>query len=241
MEATAARLFNETNRLGQALWAKSVGTAGLNSDPKTVSILLFKRLWSHHRGYALLYNDNLGVEADTLLRSSIEASICMAANYHTPGGLWLPLRQDALHTVQGQVKQFRESDDTEMVRDSEAMCRWLQKGLPGDLKGKRLDMKDLAADGKVPVLYGLYRQLSGISSHVSGLSIMRGVVTDADPSLQDQWAKLNREVHPLFQITATLQGCFVHALLLEEDGLLETCVDLLPKVSICLDARGYGD
>lgn len=181
VDAKAAALFNETNRLGRALWEKSEEVSGINSSPKMVSIMLFRRLWSHHRGYALMFNDNLNVEADILLRSSVEAAICMAANYHLPDGLWHPLKQDALHTVLGQVKQFRDADDVELVKETEAMCRWLRKDLPADAKGKKLDMNDLAEGGKVPILYHLYRGLSGTSSHVSGLSIMRGVVTEENP------------------------------------------------------------
>lgn len=81
MVADDAVLFNDTNRLGAALWAKTLQTEGLNSDPKMVSCTLYKRLWSHHRGFALLYKEGLVVESDTLLRSSIEAAICLCANF----------------------------------------------------------------------------------------------------------------------------------------------------------------
>ncbi|MFN7390312.1 hypothetical protein [Brevundimonas sp.] len=240
MDATAAAIFNETNRLGGALWAKSTLISGTNSSPKMVSTMLFRRLWSHHRGYALLFNDNLNVDADILLRASIEASICIAANYHLPDGLWLALKQDALHTVLGHVKQFRDAGDMEMVKAAEATCRWISEGLPSNAKGKKLEMKDLADAGKVPILYHMYKALSGMSSHVSGLSIMRGVVTDDGPDLQDDWTRLNRQVHPVWQAVATLQGCFFQAIMLEENGHLETCVGLLTQVNACLDSLGFG-
>jgi hypothetical protein len=36
--------------------------------------MLFKRLWSNHRGYAVLWNNRLQTESDIILRSGIEAS-----------------------------------------------------------------------------------------------------------------------------------------------------------------------
>lgn len=92
MKANDAIVYNLTNRLGGALWKRSTEISGLNTDKKMVSIMLFKRLWSHHRGYALLHNATLYIETDTLLRSSVEAAICIAANFNIEAGLSLQLR-----------------------------------------------------------------------------------------------------------------------------------------------------
>lgn len=238
MVADDAILFNETNRFGASLWSKTLGAEGLNNDPKMVSCTLYTRLWSHHRGYALLYKDGLVVESDTLLRSSIEAAICLCANFHNEGGLWTQLKQDALHTVTAQVKQARESGDKELERDGERARRWLASQMEAGLKARKLDMKDLADVGKVPDLYRFYRGLSGTSSHVTGLSIMRGVVTPEEPDMQDAWSDLTRKTHHLWQIAATLQGGFCHALLLDDDALAETSIALAKRLHIRLEAAG---
>ncbi len=238
MVADDAILFNETNRLGAALWARTLQTEGLNSDPKMVSCTLYRRLWSHHRGYALLYKDGLVVESDTLLRSSIEAAICLCANFHTEGGLWTQLKQDALHTVTSQIKQAREIDDKDLERDGEKARRWLASQMGPNIKARKLEMKDLAEDGKVAMLYQFYRGLSGTSSHVTGLSIMRGVVTPDEPKMHEAWTDLTQKTHHLWQIAAVLQGSFCHALLLEDEELAETSIDLAKRLDIRLEAAG---
>lgn len=134
---------------------KDAPDEGLSSDPKMVSCALYKRLWSHHRGYALLYKDGLVVESDTLLRSSIEAAICLCANFHTEDGLWTQLKQDALHTVMSKIKQAREVDDKDLERDGEKACRWLASQMEPNFRARKLEMKTLADDGKVPMLYQL--------------------------------------------------------------------------------------
>ncbi|MES3027659.1 MAG: DUF5677 domain-containing protein [Pseudomonadota bacterium] len=238
MVADDAILFNETNRLGAVLWAKTLGTEGLNNDPKMVSCVLYKRLWGHHRGYALLYNGGLVVESDTLLRSSIEAAICLCANFHTDGGLWIQLKQDALHTVTAQIKQAREIDDKELERDGEKARRWLAAQMEPGLGARKLEMKDLADDGGVPMLYQFYRGLSGTSSHVTGLSIMRGVVSPNEPAMQEAWADLTKRTHHLWQIAAMLQGSFCHALLLNDEELADTTLGLAKRLQLRLDVAG---
>lgn len=238
MVADDAILFNEANRLGAALWAETLRTEGRNGEPKMVSCALYKRLWSHHRGYALLYKDGLVVESDTLLRSSIEAAICLCANFHAEEGLWAQLKQDALHTVGSQIKQAREIGDKELERDGEAARRWLASQMEPGVKPRKLEMKALADDGKVPMLYQFYRGLSGTSSHVTGLSIMRGVVSPAQPAMQEAWLDLTERTHHLWQIAALLQGGFCHALLLDDEEMAETSIALANRLDVRLEAAG---
>lgn len=238
MIAEDALLFNETNRLGAALWQRTLATVGLNNDPKMVSCMLFKRLWSHHRGYALLYNGGLPVESDTILRSSIEAAICIAANYKSPDGLWTQLQQDALLTLNGQINQFRDMGDKEMEREAGATRRWLAERLPPGLRAAKLSMQALAKLGEVDMLYRFYRGLSGTSSHVTGLSVMRGVVTDQNLDMQDAWTELTSKSHHLWQIAATLQGSLLHALLLDETNHAQTSIALAKRLNDRLEAAG---
>lgn len=235
-----AILFNEANRLGEALWARSLQIEGLNNDPKMVSIMLFRRLWSHHRGYAVLHNAHLSLEADIILRSSIEAAICIAANYRLPGGLWVKLQQDALHTLTNQqIKHFRDMGDKEMEREAEATRRWLQNRLPPGFKGEKLDMKVLAETGNVAMLYGFYRGLSGTSSHVTGLSILRGVVSGDDTTLQDEWTAVSQKTRHLWQIATTLQASLFHSVLIGENSYAETAIALAERLNERLAVAGF--
>ncbi|MCO8030819.1 hypothetical protein NI454_12765 [Brevundimonas diminuta] len=107
-----------------------------------------------------------------------------------------------------------------------------------NIKARKLEMKDLADDGKVAMLYQFYRGLSGTSSHVTGLSIMRGVVTPDEPTMQEAWTDLTKKTHHLWQIAAVLQGSFCHALLLEDEELAETSIDLAKRLHLRLEAAG---
>lgn len=51
-------LYDDVSHLAASLWKKSGDMEGLNTDPKMFSNSLFKRLWSNHRGYTLLWNGN---------------------------------------------------------------------------------------------------------------------------------------------------------------------------------------
>ncbi len=181
------------------------------------------------------------IEADTLLRSTIEASICIAANAHLEGGLWGELKRDALHTVTRQIAQAREAEDKDLERDGEKMRRWLSDLLPKGVGGKKLEMKTLSEAGKVPMLYGFYRALSATSSHVSGLSIMRDVVgVDGEgQDLQHEWSEVTYRSHHLWQIAAVLQASFLHALMIEEQGHADAALAMARRLEACLAQAGF--
>lgn len=230
MNAEDAALYDEITQLASSAWRKSLGIEGLNTDPKMISIMLFRRLWSNHRGYTVTFRAGLDVESDIILRSGVEAAICIAANAKMGTAFGLLLRQDAIHTLQGQIKGFNEAGDAEMVRQAEAMRRELWKGLPEGTKGAKLDWKGLAAKGDVPQLYGMHRMLSGVSSHVTGMSIMRGVVSGDETDLQDQWRDLTRAQHPIWMMGATLYGSLVHAGMIDDAPLVEQALALVTKL-----------
>jgi hypothetical protein len=149
LEPTSEELaiFDDISRLGASLWEKSLDVVGLNTDPKMFSVMLFKRLWSNHRGYTILWNNALHLEADILLRCGLEAAICIAANFKLRDGFVGLVRQDAASTVAGQIKLHRDNSDVEMVREGEAMLREMQAHLPPGTKAARLDWKSLAEQG----------------------------------------------------------------------------------------------
>jgi hypothetical protein len=153
-EITAEELsiYNEISELGASLWDASQRVVGLNTDPKMFSVVLFKRLWSNHRGYTVLHNNSLFLEADIILRSGLEAAICIAANFQLRDEFVLLMRRDVAFTLQGQIKVHRDSGFTELVKDGEARLRQLLASMPPGVKPAKLDWSNLAQQGHVQKL-----------------------------------------------------------------------------------------
>jgi len=225
-------IFNDITRLGESLWAESLKISGLNTDPKMFSIMLYKRLWSNHRGFALLWNNSLPLEADIVLRAGIEAAICIAACFKLGDGFLTLMRQDAAHTVMGQIKVHRANDETDLVRDGEATLRDLTAKLPEGTRPVRLNWQSLARDGGAPQLYDWHRMLSGVSSHVTGLSVLRGVVSDGSNSteLQSELRGLTHKMHLMMMAGATLQGSMIHAGMIDNLAHVEAALALTKRM-----------
>lgn len=233
IELTADELaiVDEISKLGADLWDKSQKIEGLNTDPMMFSIMLFKRLWSNHRGYITLWNSGLYLEGDILLRSGLEAAICIAANFKLRGEFVWMMLQDAAFTVQGQIKMHRDNGDAEMVRDGEAHLRMLQGRLPEGVKAAKLAWADLAKQGGVPQLYGFHRQLSGISAHVTGLSVLRGVVGgEKAEKLQDELQALTKKMHLMMMVGATLQAAMKHGAMIDDLASVEWAYALVMRM-----------
>lgn len=222
-------LYDGVSGIASSLWAKSTEISGLNSDPKMLSIMLFKRLWSHHRGFTLLWNAKLYTEADILLRAGLEAAICIAANFELRESFVSLMRSDAAFTVMGQIKLHRAAGDTELVRNAEAALRDLQAGLSA--KAAKLEWATLADQGKVPQLYAWHRMLSGVSSHVTGLSILRGVISDSSEELQDELRALTRKMHLMMMAGATLHGSMLHAGMIDDAEAVEATSKMMDRMN----------
>lgn len=226
-------IFNEISQLGASLWAKSLEVEGLSSDPKMFSVMLFKRLWSNHRGYAVLWNNGLNLESDIILRSGLEAAICIAANFRLRADFVRLMRQDAAFTLQGQIKLHRNEGDSELVREGEAVLRNLQARFPIGSKAAKLDWKSLAEQGGVPELYSWHRMLSGVSSHVTGLSVLRGVIGAPDDGMaetQSEFRGLTRKMHLMMMAGATLQGSMLHAGMIEDEAQVQAALALTHRM-----------
>jgi len=231
MTPIQAAVYDDITSLASRLWTASGTVEGLNTDPKMFSVMLFKRLWSNHRGYTVLFNANLPVESDIILRSGVEASICIAAMHHLGEEFVLLMKRDAAHTVSGQIKQHRDGDEADLVREAEAILRDLLRGLPEGVKPAKLDWRDLATKGQVPVLYNIYRQLSGVSAHVTGMSILPGVEFIGRPTPHDNFRKTTQKSHPLWMMAATLHGALLHAGMIDEVELLAEAVELAQRLN----------
>lgn len=224
-------LYDDISRVASTLWTKSTAIAGLNNDPKMFSIMLFKRLWSHHRGFTLLWKQKLYTEGDILLRAGLEAAICIAANFELQQGFVSLMRADAAFTLTGQIKLHRNAGDVELVREAEATLRDLQAGLPTGAKAAKLDWAALAQQGKVSQLYAWHRMLSGVSSHVTGLSILRGVVNEGSKEPQDELLALTRKMHLMMMAGATLHGSMLHAGMIDDPASVETAAGLIDRMN----------
>lgn len=227
-------IFDDISRLGRALWANSRDVVGLNTDPKMYSVMLFKRLWSNHRGYTVLWNNALNLESDIILRSGIEAAICIAANFKLRTDFIDLMHRDAASTLQGQIKLFRDEGDSEMVRKAEAELRNLQARLSAGTKAVKLNWKSLAEQGGVHELYSWHRMLSGVSSHVTGQSILRGVVGASDDGareLQNEWQGLTRKMHLMMMAGTTLQGSLIHAGMIDDEAHVQVALSLVNRMN----------
>lgn len=224
-------LFDDISRLAHRLWDKTLAISGRNTDPKIHSAVLFKRLWSNHRGYTILWNHSFQLESDIVLRSALEAAICLSAIAELKEEFVLLMKRDAAFTLQGQIKTHRDNDEKEMVREGEQVLRLLQSGLPEGVKAAKLDWKQLAAKGKAPRLYDWHKDLSGISSHVTGLSVIGEFEGEGLDKQPEELRKLKRKMHLMMMAGATLQGSMRHAGMIGDKDELEAARVLVERMN----------
>ena len=225
-------LYDQVSALAAELWAESREIEGLNTDPKMFSIMLFSRLWSNHRGFTVLWNNKLYLEADIVLRSGVETAICIAANFKLRNAFVTLMKQDAAFTILGQIKIHRDNGETELVRDAEEALRSLQARIPTGLKAAKLDWKRLAAEGGSPQLYDYHRHLSGVSSHVTGFSILRNISGSDDIEItRNEINALTRKMHLMMMAGATLQGSLIHSGMIANAVAAELAFDLTNQLA----------
>lgn len=198
-----------------------------------LSVLIYRRLWSNHRGFVQLWRNALPTEADIILLSGLEAAICIAANRKLGADFGTMLRQNAAFTVMGQIKMHRENHDEGQAAENEEVLRALTAGLPKGVKAAKLDYKTLASEGGVPRLYEWYRQLSGVSSHVTGVSIIYGVTDETEKvnKMQARWRELSNKMRPMMMCSATLTGSLHHAEVIDSAGHLEAARELADRMN----------
>lgn len=226
------RISVEISGLGESLWAKSEMVTGLLTDREMLSVLIYRRLWSNHRGFMQLWRNSLPTEADIILRSGLEAAICIAANRQLGSQYGIMLRQDSALTIMGQIEMHRENGDNERVAQSEEILRRLTAGLPEGVKPARLDWEVLAREGKVPKLYEWHRQVSVVSSWVTGVSILYGVTDETEKvnRMQARWRELSNRMRPMMMCSATLTGSLHHAEVIDAAGHLDAARELSERM-----------
>lgn len=234
--------FDKVTNYAGSIWNKTAGVEGLSSDPRMFSSMLFKRLWSNHQGYIVLWKQKLHLEADIILRSGIEAAICLAACYHLKSDFVQLMRGDTIYTLKGQIKMWREDGAEGMVRDSEALLRRMQQGFPDHAKADRLRWDQLAEAGQASHLYGWHRMLSGVSSHVTGISVITGIEDVADPSLARSLGPHQRKLHLMMMANGTLTGARHQAAMFEDEQGCREALELLDELyDLSFDLPGVTD
>lgn len=234
IEPTSEELevYDSISALTDELWGISKEIEGLNTDPKMFSIMLFQRLRSNHRGFTILWKNEQYLEADIVLRSGVETAICLVALREMKDDFIILLKKDAAFTILGQIKSSRDADEMELVKDGEATLRMLQSTLPTGEKPSKLDWKMLADTGGFPQLYGYHRHLSGVSSHVTGLSILKRVAdADGTDDQQQKLRSLEKKMHLMMMAGATLQGSLVHAGMIDHLPSADTALSLTHKLA----------
>lgn len=182
-----------------------------NTDPRFVSLMLFNRLVSNHRGFMLLWQAGEQLEAAIILRAAIETTICLAANAAMRDDFYPLLLGDLAATLKGQIKLWRELGADKLVRDSEVNLRAILPRAPE--KPRAFDWLPLAEAGGQPELYRYHKELSMVALHVTAISIMRDAVgiDKGGVDLQRDWQALERPKHIRQMAISMVVGMKLHA------------------------------
>jgi hypothetical protein len=225
-------LFNDVTAFTERVWEETKGIEGTIRDPKIVSAILFRRLRGNHKGYCVLWNNQCELEAEILLRAAVETAICIAANSKMPNEFPALLRQDAAATVQGQVKLFRDAGKTGIVGKGEAVLRDMDLRLLEGKKPEKLNLNALAKVSGQPLLYRFYKMLSGNSSHVTGLSILRDIQEMEESDQGDNFTNPSRHMYFNMISGITLLGALEHCFFINNPQVLEQGQQLKERLNL---------
>lgn len=197
-------ILDDFGELVAEMWDRSVNITGLSGarDARILSVQIFKRLRDSRNAFALLWGARLNTEAETLVRSAIEAAICLAALRENPAEFLQAVRSDAAFTLTKQAPIWFSHDAkkaSEAARDT------------GEIFGHRradgtkhapLNWQALAESGRVDHLYKVHRYLSGTAAHITGVSLLNDIEF-VDPAGND----LPNELRTLRRLDAVKHLC----------------------------------
>ena len=227
-----AALFDDISALAEKVWDISKEISGKITDSKFISVVLFRRLRANHRGYAVLWHNGCQTEGEIVVRAAVETAICIAANFRIGDEFPRLMRRDAAATLQGQIKLYREAGDTEMVKSSEAALSYLQAGFAEGEKAVKLDWKSLAEAGGQPLLYNFHKMLSGLSSHVTGLSLIRGIGDAETEEMQAILHGMSKRNYFNMMAGATLHGTLIQLGMIDDAGLAAEALSLVKRMDV---------
>ena len=210
-------VYDQLGRLAERLWISSKQIETQPSDPRTVSNQLFKRLVHNRRAFSLLWQGRLTTDAEVILRTAIEAAICLANNAARPTEFYEALRSDAARTLRGQIPIWA-SVDPELGEDARADHDQIFGARnPNGKHWDGLDFKLLAERANISKLHDWHRTLSGTAAHVTGISLITDslIVGDADHAELIAESRRRRRRLSLTWMAGVMQiSCRSHAITL---------------------------
>ena len=224
-------LFDEIAQLADVVWEKSKDIAGTMADPKFVSVILFKRLRSNQRGYAVLWKNECYIEGEIIVRCAVETAICLAANSKMGDKFPRLVLRDAAATLRGQIKLHKEAGDAERVESTEAALHHLEAKFAEGETAAFLHWKSLAEAGEAPLLYNFHKMLSGMSSHVTGLSLIRGLGDDETEELQSELLSLSSRNYFNMMAGAALHGVLLQAGMIDDSDAAAAAMALINRLN----------
>lgn len=118
-----------------------------------------------------------------------------------------------------------------MVKSSEVALRYLQDGFAEGEKAAFLDWKSLAKAGGQPLLYNFHKMLSGLSSHVTGLSLIRGIGDAETEEMQAKLQGMNKRNYFNMIAGATLHGTLIQSGMIDDEGCTEEALALVERMN----------
>lgn len=228
------QIYADLGALCARMWEHSTTLSGLSNDPKMVSIQIFKRVYGHARAFSLLWNNRLNLDADIVLRSALEAAICLANLEARRSEFVADLRSDAASTTKGQIPFWFERD-ARAAADARSQSDELfgRRGASGQ-QHARLDWKSLATGAGLPDLYAFYRHLSGTRAHITGLSMISDTVVVGVDGYEEQVLSLQRlqRENALRMMCGALQiSCNRHAVLIDVQYFVDEALTLMDRMA----------
>lgn len=215
-------LANELMPAAARLWGRAKLMRGQALDVPMLSAKLYGRAWSNFRAFCLLQNNHFSVESQIVLRSCVEATICLA-NLAKRGEAFVDdLRSDAAATLRGAQGILRSMGAEEDARVIEEHNRNIFGARREDgARHATLNMEALATEADAPHLYRTYRRISGLTAHVTGASITAFQIDqDNEPAARErhrqQQVRASR-IALVDAIATLIQAMMNHAVIVGDD------------------------
>jgi hypothetical protein len=231
---TWSPILDDIGKLIEQGWTRSLDEVGSSDDPRMVSAQLFKRLKDHRDAFVVLLDARLYRDSEIIVRSAIEAAICLL-NLNKRGKEFIAdLRSDAANTLKGQIPIWFDGDPALGQASASGLESTFGAKRPDGSKHDRFRFDGLADQAAAPELYRWYKHLSGTSVHVTGISVFMDTAVLDDPEADGKLSALRRlgRVHALGMISgAALLGCRAHADTLGYSDLLPHADELMARLA----------
>lgn len=236
---TLEAALGDIAEIGNSLGAASTNVLVAGDDPKFLSLALFWRAWNHFQAFTMLWKAGLYIDAEIIVRATIETAICLANLNARRMDFLKDLMADLSHTMGGQVKMLRRG---QFDFTDEVAAQWADELAT---KGVRMDLEALAKDGHVDNLYAYHRLLSAFAVHITGLSVGRHCpIGEQD----EDWTKTlavtieaDRRRSTLWMLTAMTATLFAHAEIIDDKAHMFRIAALLEKLKPVIEAFADGE